>query len=41
MLVLEKDLFKKTAQCKRFEAEIKKLQEMNAENAHNTNNTSS
>lgn len=38
---MEKDLFKKTAQCRRLEQEIKKLQDLNTENANNTNNTSS
>jgi hypothetical protein len=38
---IEKSLFKKQTQLRRLELEIKKLQDINTENANNTNNTSS
>lgn len=41
MIVVEKDLFKSLAQCRRLQDEIKQLQEINTINAKNTNNTSS
>lgn len=39
--MLEKDLFKSQAACRRLQAQVKELQEINTANAKNTNNTSS